>query len=204
MGQVARRGCLEVDGLGGRRDGGEGGVRWAGLAPSCGVWKERSGAMTGGEPLQDAHPGLHRPALGIGSHHPFRLGATWTEADEPMAWTQTGLPGGGGGQGGSEAGGGGVPGNPKGRAGQRRVGRTGDSEMGGYKEGKWAEEAVGAPPSPPDPRGPPSASVAHSPHPSGWASTRQFLRLFLDGCPRETGLKLAEKPCCSQRSRPRP
>ena len=24
MGQLARRGCLEVDGLGGRRDGGEG------------------------------------------------------------------------------------------------------------------------------------------------------------------------------------
>lgn len=37
MGQVARRGCLEVDGLGEHRDGGEGGVRWAGLAPSCGV-----------------------------------------------------------------------------------------------------------------------------------------------------------------------
>ena len=67
-----------------------------------------------------------------------------------------------------------------------------------------AGEAAGAPPSPPRPHGPPSASVAHSPRPAGWASTRQLLRLFLDGCPRATGLKLAKKQCCSQRSGPRP
>ena len=79
--------------------------------------------MTGGEPLQDARPGLHCPALGTGSHHPFWLGATWTAADKPRAWAQTGLPGGGGGQGGSEAGGGGRQATPN----------------AGLGRGEWAE-----------------------------------------------------------------
>lgn len=57
------------------------------------------------------------------SHHPFWLGAAWTEADERMAWTQMRLPGGGGGQRGSEAGDGRRQATPK-------------AGLGG---GEWAE-----------------------------------------------------------------
>ena len=161
---------MEVDGLGGRRDGGEGrgkagrGGGEAGGACAKPGSKERSGAMPTEAPLPASPPSLHRPALGSGSRRPFWLGAAWTEADERMAWTQTRLPGGGGGQRGSEAGDGRRQATPKAGLGggewaEPETQRSGLTRRGSRQGRLWAPHAA------PRPRGPLSASVAHSPRP---------------------------------------